>query len=85
MEHRDPDLPLTEFVYFRTDCDRPFYMIHPDTNERIYLNTRAAWWDEGDWHGGEPINRPTYTLRINGRFTEEFKKLIGVEGYDNEL
>ena len=98
-EHYDPENPvtelfdpndqhfseITEFIHIKTDCDRPFYVIDPKSNEKVYVNTRVAWWDERDWHGGEPINRPTYTIKINGRFTDEFKKLIDIEGYENEL
>jgi hypothetical protein len=99
-EHHDPEDPLTgifdpndknpsgyitEFVHIKTDCDRPFYMIHPKTKEKIYINTRVAWWDERDWHGGEPINRPTYTVRVNGLFTDDFRKRLGVEDYDVKL
>jgi hypothetical protein len=85
----DPDIPeeavsgqITEFIHIKTDCDRPFYVIDPTTKDKKYITTRVAWWDERDWHGGEPINRPTYTVRVNGRFTDEFKKSIKVEGYD---
>jgi hypothetical protein len=99
-EHHDPEDPITgifdpnakhenqqitEFIHIKTDMDRPFYMIDPVTKERIYHNTRVAWWDERDWHGGEPINRPTFTFRVNGRYTDEFKKLTGIEGYEDEL
>ena len=86
-EHADfnsPDAPVPEaadlvkeFIHIKTDCDRPFYIIDPDTGERVFMNTRAAWWNENVWHGGLPIQRPTYTLRINGKFTEEFRTRIG--------
>jgi len=79
-EHCDPEPAMeneiAEFIHIRTDLDRPFYMIDPSTNNRVYMNTRVAWWDETDWHGGEPINRPSYTLRINGKFTREFREKI---------
>lgn len=80
-EHCDPEPAMigeiAEFVHIKTDLDRPFYMVDPYTKTRVYMDhTRVAWWDETDWHGGEPINRPTYTLRINGKFSEDFKKKI---------
>jgi len=88
----DPKIPeeqrsnqITEFIHIKTDCDRPFYIINPVTKEKTYIETRVAWWDERDWHGGEPINRPTYTVRINGRFTDKFKKQLGIEGYDVKI
>ena len=81
-EHCDPEPArvgeIAEFIHIKTDLDRPFYMVDSPPNNRLYINTRVAWWDETDWHGGEPIDRPTYTLRINGRFTTEFKNLMGV-------
>lgn len=98
-EHHDPEDPstgiydpsaitsgqITEFFHIKTDCDRPFYIIDPISKNKVYINTRVAWWDERDWHGGEPINRPTYTVRVNGRFTDDFRKQLGIEGYDVKL
>lgn len=80
-EHCDPEPAMVgeiaEFIHIKTDLDRSFYMIDPATNTRVYLNhTRVAWWDETDWHGGAPINRPTYTIRINGKFSNNFKQKI---------
>jgi len=79
-EHQDPEPSwegeIAEFIHIKTDLDRPFYMVDPNTNQRVYINTRVAWWDETDWHGGEPINKPTYTLRITGTFTEEFRQQL---------
>lgn len=69
---------LPEFIHIKTDTDRPFYILDPETGERTFMNTRVAWWSERDWHGGLPIHRPTYTLRVNGYFTDEFKKKIGI-------
>lgn len=79
-EHCDPEPAMVgeiaEFIHIKTDLKRAFYIIDPRTHERVYMNTRVAWWDETDWHGGEPINRPTYTLRINGQFSKNFKQKI---------
>ncbi len=79
-EHRDPEPAnegeIAEFIHIKTDCKRPFYMVDPKTKQREYINTRVAWWDETDWHGGEPVNWATYTLRINGKFTKDFKNRI---------
>jgi hypothetical protein len=36
------------------------------------MDTRVAWWDERDWHGGDPINRVTFTVRIDGCFSNDF-------------
>jgi hypothetical protein len=81
-EHRDPasteeDLKyLPEFIHIKTDIDRPFYIIDPVSREKTYITTRDSWWNERDWHGGEPILKPTFTFRVDGDFTEEFKEKI---------
>jgi len=83
-EHLDPRQPgetpgyLPEFIHIKTDCDRPFYILDPSTGQKTFMNTRVAYWNESDWHGGIPIQRPTYTLRINGRFSKKFKQQIGM-------
>lgn len=82
LEHCDPASSeenrkfTPEFIHIKTDLDRPFYLIDPASREKTYINTRASWWNERDWHGGEPISKPTYTFRIDGKFTEEFRNRI---------
>ena len=44
----------------------------------MYLNTRAAWWNDVDWHGGERIMEQSYSLRIDGKFTESFREKLGI-------
>jgi hypothetical protein len=83
-EHYDPaegvetEGFLPEFIHIKTDTDRPFYILDPATGERTFMNTRVSYWNERDWHGGIPVPKPTYTLRINGTFTEEFKRKTGI-------
>jgi hypothetical protein len=82
FEHHDPATNeedrkhVPEFIHIKTDLDRPFYLKDYTTGEKSYINTRVAWWNERDWHGGEPIARPTYTFRIDGVFTAEFREKI---------
>lgn len=82
FEHHDPATTaeslkwVPEFIHIKTDLDRPFYLKDSVSKEKTYINTRVSWWNERDWHGGEPILRPTYTFRIDGLFTDEFKKRI---------
>jgi hypothetical protein len=82
FEHHDPattkeDLKyIPEFIHIKTDIDRPFYIIDAVSREKTYITTRAAWWNERDWHGGEPILKPTFTFRVDGNFTEEFRNKV---------
>jgi hypothetical protein len=46
------------------------------TLEKYYVNSRVAYWNDQDRHGGDPSNTPTYAIRIDGKFTEKFKEKI---------
>ena len=65
-----------------TNTKKPFYVWDPDTKNKVYLNARAAWWNDQDWHGGDAIKEQSYAIRIDGKFTEEFRKLIGIDHLD---
>jgi hypothetical protein len=78
FEHCDPiktpeeAKQIPQFIHIKTDLDRPFYVKNSLTKEKCYMDTRVAWWDERDWHGGDPINRVTFTVRIDGCFSNDF-------------
>lgn len=87
FEHRDLDAKngidvikphRNEFIHIRPNTKKAFYLWDPETKDKTYLNTRAAWWNDVDWHGGEKIMEQSYSLRIDGKFTEEFRKKLGI-------
>ena len=87
FEHRDLDAKngmdqtfphRNEFIHIRPNTKKAFYLWDPETKNKTYLNTRAAWWNDQDWHGGERIMEQSYSLRIDGKFTEEFRKTLGI-------
>lgn len=88
FEHRDLDakngMDITyphrnEFIHIRPNTKKAFYIWDPDNKNKVYINSRAAWWNDQDWHGGEKIMEQSYGLRIDGKFTDEFRKKIGVD------
>ncbi len=72
-----------EFIHIRPNTKKAFYIWDPETKDKTYLNTRAAWWNDQDWHGGESIMEQSYSLRIDGKFTEEFRKQLGIDHLDS--
>jgi hypothetical protein len=77
FEHFHPDKGTpAEFIHIRPKIVRPFYIRNDITSEKVYINARAAWWDDRLPHGGDPVLTPTYTLRIDGVFTDEFRQKI---------
>lgn len=67
-----------EFIHIRPNTKKAFYIWDPDTKNKTYLNCRAAWWNDQDWHGGEKILEQSYSLRIDGKFTEQFRQTLGI-------
>ena len=88
FEHRDLDAKnginvvkphRNEFIHIRPNTKKAFYLWDPANQNKTYLNTRAAWWNDTDWHGGERIMEQSYGLRIDGKFTENFRKKLGID------
>lgn len=88
FEHRDLDGTKgiqdgytphrNEFIHIRPNLKSPFYIWDPQNQKKIYINSRAAWWNDQDWHGGDRIMQPSYGLRIDGKFTEDFRQRLGI-------
>ena len=92
FEHRDLDgnkgiqdysPHRNEFIHIRSDLKKGFYLWDPDAQNKTYINARAAWWNDQDWHGGEQIKSQSYGLRIDGKFTEQFRTELGIDHLDN--
>jgi len=89
--HRDLILPdehnyfphRHEFIHVRPNLDKPFYIWDSETDEKILTDKRAIWFNDQDWHAGGRTNKQSYSLRIDGPFTEEFRAKIGVDHLDN--
>lgn len=88
--HRDLILPdetdyfdhRHEFIHLRPNLDKPFYFWDPETNEKITMTSRASFFNDQDWHSGGKSNKQTYSIRIDGMFTDEFREKIGISHLD---
>jgi len=95
FEHRDLDAKngilidnqytphRNEFIHIRPNTKKPFYIWDPEKKNKIYINSKAAWWNDQDWHGGDRIIEQSYSLRIDGRFTEKFRSKLGINHLDS--
>lgn len=83
FEHRDPPLDpdvdsniFPEFIHIRPNTKRPFYVFDPDENKKHYVESRIGWWNDRDVHGGEAILEPSYAIRIDGIFNDNFRRRL---------
>jgi hypothetical protein len=77
--HRDHDATdvCHEFVWFRTNLEKPFYVLDHETGERRYVEGHSAWFDTvNQFHGGDARAGLSFSIRVDGRFTDEFRSCI---------
>jgi hypothetical protein len=75
-DHVETDI-LHEFIWFRTNLRKPFYMLNHQTGEKKYVESYSAWFDSvNQFHGSDPFEGLAISVRVDGVFTEEFRKKI---------
>jgi hypothetical protein len=66
-----------DFVWFRTNLDKPFYMLDHRTGERLYVTSHSAWFDTvNQFHGSDARDGLSFSVRVDGVFTDEFRRRI---------
>ena len=74
--HRDHDSQdlCHEFIWLRTNLDKPFYMLNPETGEKSYVRGHSAWFDTvNQYHGADGTGELSWSIRVDGRFTDAFR------------
>lgn len=82
-DHHQTDL-CSEFIWFRTNLVKPFYMMNNVTGERRYVEGHTAWFDTvNQFHGADAAEGLSISLRVDGKFTDEFRARIPVPQANN--
>jgi len=77
--HKDHDSHelCHEFIWFRTNLDKPFYMLNPESGEKLYVASHSAWFDTvNQYHGADACGGLSFSIRVDGVFTDAFRKQI---------
>ena len=75
-DHLSTDI-CHEFLWFRTNLKKPFYMLNHKTNEKLYVDTYTAWFDSvNQFHGSDACKGLAFSIRVDGVFNDEFRKQI---------
>ncbi|HEY6190288.1 MAG TPA: hypothetical protein VIW80_21730 [Pyrinomonadaceae bacterium] len=81
-DHTETEL-CHDFIWFRTNLKKPFYMLNHKTNERLYVSSHSAWFDSvNQFHGSDPCDGLSFSIRVDGIFTDKFRKRIPVPDYN---
>jgi len=66
-----------EFIWFRTNLAKPFFMLNPETGEKLYVASHSAWFDTvNQYHGADAGSGLSFSIRVDGRFSDSFRHLI---------
>lgn len=68
-----------EFIWLNPGSTKKFFIYDEETDGRHYVDTPAAFFNDLDMHGGDPTGHASWSLRIDGYFSKEFRKKIGVD------
>lgn len=75
-DHLETEI-CNEFIWFRTNLVKPFYVLNHQTYEKKYVESYSAWFDAvNQFHGSEAIDGLSFSIRVDGKFTDEFKAKI---------
>jgi hypothetical protein len=75
-DHESTDL-CHEFIWFRTNLGKPFYMLNPETSEKLYVGSHSAWFDTvNQYHGADASGGLSFSIRVDGVFTDAFRSRI---------
>jgi hypothetical protein len=75
-DHESHDL-CHEFIWLRTNLDKPFYMLDPETGEKLYVEGHSAWFDTvNQFHGADETGGLSFSIRVDGRFSDGLRRRI---------
>ena len=66
-----------EFIWMRTNFDKIFNLLNPDTGKALTVDSHTAWFDTvNQYHGAEPGDGLTFSIRVDGVFSDAFRRQI---------
>ena len=75
-DHLDTEI-CHDFIWFRTNLNKPFYMLNQNTGEKIYVSSYSAWFDTvNQFHGSDAKLGLSFSIRVDGIFDRRFSSTI---------
>jgi hypothetical protein len=68
-----------DFIWFRTNLRKPFYVYNDHTREKLYVTSYSAWFDTvNQFHGSDGAAGLSFSVRVDGVFSPDFRKQIPI-------
>jgi hypothetical protein len=77
--HRDHlDTALChEFIWFRTNLTKPFYVLDEKSNEKLHVGSYSAWFDTvNQFHGSDAAPGLSFSIRVDGVFDDALRERL---------
>ena len=72
-----------EFIWLRTNLNKPFYLLNQRTNEKLYVSSYSAWFDTvNQFHGSDAQPGLSFSIRVDGHFTDEFRQQMPTPAFN---
>ena len=81
-DHQRTDV-CHDFIWFRTNLKKPFYLLDQVSGEKLYVDSYSAWFDTvNQYHGSNAADGLAFSFRVDGHFTDEFRAQIPKPKYN---
>lgn len=67
-----------EFIHMTPDDNKGLFLFDPETGNKTLIKSRSSFFNDLDFHSASPSPVQTYSLRIDGVFTDSFRKQLGI-------
>jgi hypothetical protein len=74
-EKRD-NPPINDFITISPAGNKRLFVYNDRTKEKVYISAKAYTFNDMNYHGVEADPYFRYSIRIDGRFTPEFRELL---------
>jgi hypothetical protein len=75
-DHTETEV-LHDFIWFRTNLHKPFYVLNYVTEVRQDVTSYSAWFDTvNQFHGSSAADGLAFSIRVDGIFTDELRAMI---------
>jgi len=80
--HKDTYLGTPDsFILINLNPDRKVLFLLDDDGNEVPITSKAFIFDPRNWHGSRGLNFSGWTLRIDGKFNEDWSKHVGIDEY----
>lgn len=72
MDFDDGKSRKDQFIWINFNRKKKFFIYNPSTQEKEYITSTVAIFDNANYHGIDNPKFPCFSLRVDGIFTEDF-------------